>query len=56
MELKYEWEDCSIGFHCPLCNIILIADSQNEQLTCDCGKFRYQLSALVMFEFTDDDK
>lgn len=48
-ELEYVYEDCSIGFKCPVCGESLIADSQNEKQTCSCGKFEYQLSAKIVF-------
>ena len=44
---EYEWEDCTIGFKCPFCKEILVADSQNEEQVCDCGRIRYSLSAKL---------
>lgn len=43
--LSYLWEDCSIGFTCPLCGEPCVADSQNEELECPggCG-LRYVLA------------
>ena len=56
IELEYDWEDCSIGFHCPVCGELLVADSRDEMQICECGKYRYQLSARIISEFTVDDK
>jgi uncharacterized protein YbaR (Trm112 family) len=44
--IKQRWEDCTIGFYCPSCNAELVADSQNEEMECDCG-LRYYLAVSL---------
>jgi len=53
-DAKIIWEDCSIGFKCPVCENIIVADGSNEELTCDCGKVRYKLN--IFLEIHKDEK
>ncbi len=46
IEIKYRWEDCTMGFICPNCGDELVADSQNGDDKCDCG-LEYCLSASL---------
>jgi hypothetical protein len=60
IEIKYRWEDCSIGFICPYCGAELVADSQVGQETCDCG-LKYYLDASLKIDASniklkDDEK
>jgi DNA-directed RNA polymerase subunit RPC12/RpoP len=45
---KYLWNDCTMGFVCPVCGADNSADSQDEERECQggCG-YRYQLVAYL---------
>ena len=48
LKLKYVWEDCTIGFKCPRCGELLVADSQDGEKECDCGvKYRLDYQLVV---------
>jgi predicted RNA-binding Zn-ribbon protein involved in translation (DUF1610 family) len=47
--LKIEWEDCTIGFYCPKCGSLLVADSQSGNQECKCG-VKYHLSTDLWVE------
>jgi hypothetical protein len=48
-EIKYFYDDCSVGFYCPKCGTQLIADSQDGWKECDCGlKFRLNADLEVV--------
>jgi hypothetical protein len=49
MDVKIDWDDCSVCFRCPVCNSQLIADGDEEQ-TCDCGKITYRLDWQLKVE------
>ena len=49
--IKYNWEDCTIGFECPNCKQNLSADSQDEEQECpQCG-LKYSLSVKLNVEW-----
>ncbi len=47
MTIKYRWEDCTVGFVCPVCGAELTADSQNGPDECETCGTEYQLVAHI---------
>jgi len=52
--ISYQWEDCSVGFNCPKCRNVLVADSQDGWKRCDCG-IEYCLAADLGFREGGDE-
>ena len=46
--IKYLWEDCTVGFICPICGAELVGNSQDGKSKCECG-FKYMLSAKLIW-------
>jgi len=55
MEIKYEWEDCTIGFICPECGTELVGNSQDSEEECECG-LKYQLGSHLVINGTEVTK
>ena len=49
-EIEYRWNDCSIGFVCPICGAQLVADAENGQCECECG-LKYHLETNLKIEY-----
>lgn len=54
-DIKPIWEDCTIGFECPVCGAQCVADSQNEEMECECGT-KYYLSVKLVITPAEKDE